>query len=104
MKEKDWNQRIKRHMVHALVFFMLVNCIAIYVPAVEVHAASQSENLVSIAKSQLGIKERSSNSDDIMYNDWYYGRRVNNNGVAAKYAWCAAFVSWCANQDRKSVV
>ncbi len=100
MKEKDWNQRIKRHMVHALVFFMLVNCIAIYVPAVEVHAASQSENLVSIAKSQLGIKERSSNSDDIMYNDWYYGRRVNNNGVAAKYAWCAAFVSWCANQAK----
>lgn len=55
----------------------------------EVKAASQAESLVYMAKSRLGIKERSSGSDDISYNDWYYGRRVNNNGVSAKYAWCA---------------
>lgn len=55
----------------------------------EVKAASQAEDIVSIAKSQIGIKERSSGSDDIIYNDWFYGRRVNNNGVSAKYAWRA---------------
>lgn len=69
-----------------------------FLPVVEAKAASQNEALVNMAKSQLGIKERSSNSDDILYNDWYYGYRVNNNGVSAKYAWCAVFVSWCANQ------
>lgn len=60
--------------------------------------ASQQDDIVNIAQSQIGVKERSSGSDDIFYNDWYYGRRVNNNGVAAKYAWCAVFVSWCADQ------
>lgn len=55
--------------------------------------------LLEVARSQLGIKERSSNSDDIKYNDWYYKRRVNNNGNSGKYAWCAVFVSWCAEQS-----
>lgn len=85
-----------------IIYFIMSIILAMGTMAVfstnEVKAASQAESLVSMAKSQLGIKERSSGSDDISYNDWYYGRRVNNNGVSAKYAWCAVFVSWCANQ------
>ena len=60
-------------------------------------AATQQELLVNIAVSQVGIQERSVGSDDIFYNDWYYGRRVTN-GFSGQYAWCAVFVSWCANQ------
>lgn len=61
-------------------------------------AEERKTKLLDVAKSQLGIKERSSDSDDIKYNDWYYGRQVNNNGDSGKYAWCAVFVSWCAEQ------
>lgn len=60
-------------------------------------AATQQELLVNMAVSQVGIQERSVGSDDIFYNDWYYGRRVTN-GFSGQYAWCAVFVSWCANQ------
>lgn len=63
-----------------------------------IYAESQSEALIEMARSQLGIKERSNGSDDIIYNDWYYGTRVNNNGVSGRYAWCAVFVSWCAEK------
>ena len=58
---------------------------------------SQADALVNMAKSQVGIKERSAGSDDILYNDWYYGRRVKNSKTGF-YPWCASFVSWCAYQ------
>lgn len=89
---------MKKHMAKFLVFLLMFGSLAIHIPALEVQAADQAEAIVAVAKSQIGVKERSSNSDDIFYNDWYYGRRVNNNGIAAKYAWCAVFVSWCADQ------
>ncbi len=59
-------------------------------------SSNQADALVNMAKSQVGTSERSVNSDDIFYNDWYYGRRVNNS--SGWYPWCAVFVSWCANQ------
>lgn len=90
--------QMKKHIAKFLAFLLVFGSFAIHIPALEVQAADQAETLVSVARSQIGVKERSSNSDDILYNDWYYGRRVNNNGVAAKYAWCAVFVSWCADQ------
>lgn len=57
---------------------------------------SQAQALVNMAKSQIGVQERSAGSDDIKYNDWFYGRRVSNS--SGFYPWCAAFVSWCANE------
>lgn len=63
----------------------------------EAYAQSQqADALVSKARSQEGIQERSTGSDDIIYNDWFYKRRVNNN--QGFYPWCASFVSWCADQ------
>lgn len=59
--------------------------------------ASGGEDMFSVANSQVGQKERSSGSDDIIYNDWYYGYRVSNNENGF-YPWCAVFVSWCAEQ------
>lgn len=89
---------MKKHTAKFLAFLLIFSSLAIHIPSLEVQAADQAEAIISVARSQIGVKERSSNSDDILYNDWYYGRRVNNNGVAAKYAWCAVFVSWCADQ------
>lgn len=59
--------------------------------------ASQRDSIVDKALSQVGKAERKAKSDDIEYNDWYYGHRVSNPGYT-KYAWCHVFVSWCANQ------
>ena len=47
--------------------------------------------MIEVARSQVGIREISENQ--VVFNDWYYGRTVNGN-----YPWCAAFVSWCADQ------
>lgn len=99
MKKNLQYKRTKSYIIHILVLFIFFSCIVIHTSTIEVKAAGQAEKIVSVAKSQLGVKERSAGSDDVLYNDWYYGRRVNNNGVSAKYAWCAAFVSWCADQS-----
>lgn len=47
--------------------------------------------LLQIAKSQIGVKEDPPNSNNVKYNTWYYGHPVQGNG----YPWCATFVSWC---------
>ncbi len=79
-----------------LAFTLLVNVFTVnhsYASTV-----SQATMIVEYALSQVGTKERSSRSDDIIYNDWYYGRRVKNrNTKVAEYPWCHAFVSYCAN-------
>lgn len=62
----------------------------------KVKAASQAEEVVNYALSQVGNKERSGN-DDIKYNDWYYNRSVTNSR-RGQYSWCHVFVSYCANQ------
>ncbi|MDE6435187.1 MAG: CHAP domain-containing protein [Lachnospiraceae bacterium] len=59
-------------------------------------SGNQADALVQKAKSQIGVQERSVQSDNIFYNDWYYGRSVNNS--QGFYPWCAVFVSWCADQ------
>lgn len=61
------------------------------------YGVNLADELVKTAKSQLGMRERSVGSDDILYNDWYYGYRVSNR-TQAQYAWCASFVAWCADQ------
>lgn len=51
-------------------------------------------NIVEVALSQLGLDdsiEIPPNSNFVKYNDWYYGSHRSGQ-------WCAAFVSWCANE------
>lgn len=51
-------------------------------------------DIVEVALSQLGLDdaiEIPANSDYVKYNDWFYGSH-------ASAQWCAAFVSWCANE------
>lgn len=56
--------------------------------------AGTANDIVKIAKAQIGTKESPSGSNNVKYNTWYYGHAVKGSG----YPWCAVFVSWCANQ------
>lgn len=50
-----------------------------------------AQELINIAKNEVGCKENPANSNNVKYNTWYYGKSVSG----AAYPWCAAFVSWC---------
>lgn len=49
-----------------------------------------AQDLIRIAKAELGTKESPPNSNNVKYNTWLYGKPVSGSG----YPWCAAFVSW----------
>ena len=53
----------------------------------------RARQIANYALTQVGIGDSGGNND-VIYNTWYYGRRINGSG----YAWCQAFVSYCANQ------
>lgn len=50
-----------------------------------------AQDLIKIAKAEIGTKESPPNSNNVKYNTWLYGKTVSGSG----YPWCAAFVSWC---------
>jgi hypothetical protein len=49
-----------------------------------------AEQILNLARTQLGITESPANSNNVKYNTDYYGHEVNGSN----YAWCAAFVWW----------
>lgn len=51
-------------------------------------------NMVAIALAEVGTSEEPMGSNNVSYNTWYYGRPVSGKD----YPWCAAFISWCAEQ------
>ena len=54
-----------------------------------------ASRLIDKARSQIGVKESPVGSNRVKYNDWYVSKGYG--GVAYKTAaWCAIFVSWCA--------
>lgn len=44
--------------------------------------------LIAIAKAEIGVKEYPPGSNQVKYNNWMYGRNASE-------PWCASFVSWC---------
>lgn len=54
-------------------------------------------NVLTVAQSQIGVKEYPAGSNTVKYNTWYYGRAVKDSS-AAKYPWCAVFMAWCFKQ------
>jgi len=50
--------------------------------------------LLAVARKQLGICECPPDSNNVRYNTWYYGREVMGSG----YPWCMVFVQWCFAQ------
>lgn len=53
-----------------------------------------AEQVLAIARGELGTAESPANSNKVKYNAWYYGREVSG----AAYPWCMAFVQWCFAQ------
>ncbi len=51
------------------------------------------QKLVNYALSQVGIGDKKGDNN-VIYNEWYYGKPTKGTG----YAWCAAFVSYCAKE------
>jgi len=50
-------------------------------------------DLVNMALAEVGITEYPPNSNNVKYNDWYYGTKSNQ-------PWCAVFVSWLFRENR----
>ncbi len=53
-----------------------------------------ADELLALAKTQIGIKETPSGSNTVKYNTAYYGREV----VGSAYPWCCVFVWWLFDQ------
>ena len=49
-----------------------------------------ANELLAIARKQLGICESPPGSNNVRYNTWYYGREV----MGSDYPWCMVFVQW----------
>jgi len=51
-----------------------------------------AEDVLTIARTELGTAESPAGSNKVKYNTWYYGKAVSGDD----YPWCAVFVSWVA--------
>lgn len=49
-----------------------------------------ANDVLKIAKKEIGVKENPANSNKVKYNTWYYGKAVSGSA----YPWCMAFVQW----------
>lgn len=49
-----------------------------------------AKQIIERAKSQIGVCENPPNSNNVLYNTWYYGHPVSGSA----YPWCATFISW----------
>lgn len=48
------------------------------------------KQVLNLAREQIGRCESPTNSNNVLYNTWYYGREIN--GIA--YPWCMVFIMW----------
>lgn len=49
-----------------------------------------AEQILTLARKEIGTTEAPPNSDNVKYNTAYYGRKVSGGS----YAWCAVFLWW----------
>lgn len=49
-----------------------------------------ANDILTLAKTQIGVCEKPAGSNNVIYNTEYYGREIND----PNYAWCATFVWW----------
>lgn len=59
-----------------------------------------AQDILKIAQAEIGTKESPTNSNNVKYNTWYYGKAVSGSA----YPWCAAFVSWIFSQIDPSLI
>ena len=56
-----------------------------------------AEQVLDVARKELGNTESPANSNNVKYNTWYYGKAVSD-GAVVKYPWCMSFVQWLFDQ------
>lgn len=56
-----------------------------------------AQQIIQIAKNELGVCEIPANSNNVKYNTWYYGKTVSGSA----YPWCAVFISWLFKSNQK---
>lgn len=54
----------------------------------------KAQEVLNIARNEIGVKESPSGSNNVKYNTWYYGHEVHGSA----YPWCMVFVQWVMNQ------
>jgi hypothetical protein len=54
-----------------------------------------AQDLLHKAQAEIGVCEFPSNSNNVKYNTWFYGKQVKG----AAYPWCCAFVSWLFKEN-----
>lgn len=55
---------------------------------------SKIQQLLQLAREQIGVAESPAGSNNVKYNTAYYGAPVNGGN----YSWCAVFVWWCMRE------
>lgn len=55
---------------------------------------ARAEQLLALARAEIGVKESPPGSNNVKYNTAYYGGAVDGEN----YAWCAAFIWWLFQQ------
>lgn len=57
-----------------------------------------AQQLLDIARAELGTKESPAGSNNVKYNTAYYGRAVYDGLWGTTFAWCVVFLWWCFRQ------
>lgn len=58
------------------------------------------EDILKIAKAEIGVKESPPNSNNVKYNTWYYGKPVSGS----QYAWCCVFIEWLFKEYKNLII
>lgn len=54
-----------------------------------------ADRVIELARSQIGVTEYPPNSNNVIYNTFYYGHPVQDNvPKGSKYPWCVTFIQW----------
>ncbi|MBQ9414483.1 MAG: CHAP domain-containing protein, partial [Clostridia bacterium] len=104
---------MKKHFAKAVAVTLGLLIILCSLPVVSVFAAyenthvntgDQAADIVAVAKTQIGYHEgslagtTSGSNNYTKYGVWYDKKYDVGNGSFSYGAWCAMFVSWCADQ------
>lgn len=57
-----------------------------------------AQQLLDIARAELGTTESPAGSNNVMYNTAYYGREVYDGLWDTEFPWCVVFLWWCFRQ------
>ena len=57
-----------------------------------------ANEILAVARKELGVKESPANSNNVKYNTAYYGQEVWDGKAGGKFPWCMVFIWWLFHQ------